>query len=80
MSTPRWSSQPPASAEHVVGQLFEFSPIDDLANPGGATVNLKPVELTPGGTSATRIEFLPTDDRLTSPESRRSDDGGVAPS
>ena len=64
MSAKSNPNRPPASAEHVVGTLLEFSATDDLANPDGATLQLKPVELTPVGTSAARIEFRPADEQL----------------
>lgn len=73
MSARRKGARPPASAEHVVGELVEFSPTDDLANPGGATAQLKPVELTPVGTTAVRIDFLPADDKSNPPEHKPSD-------
>ena len=74
MSARRHGARPPASAEHVVGELFEFSPADDLANPGASTAQLKPVELTPVGTPAGRTGFLPADDKLTEPEGRGADE------
>lgn len=65
MSARRRGARLPAAAEHVVGELFAFSPADDLANPGAATAQLQPVELTPVGTPLSRTEFLPGDDKLS---------------
>lgn len=56
-----------------MGELFVFSP-DDLANPGAATAQLQPVELTPVGKPLSRTEFLPGDDKLSQPESRGAGD------
>lgn len=70
MNAPQSNSPPPESAEHVVGELIEFSPTDDLANPGGATSQLQPVQLTPVGHSAACGELRPTDDKLAHPDNR----------
>jgi hypothetical protein len=79
MSVRRHGARPPASAGHVVGELFEFSPADDLANPGESTAQLKPVELTPVGTPLARTEFLPTDDKLFRQEGRGADEDRKSP-
>jgi hypothetical protein len=77
MNSRRPNRPPPESAEHIVGEPFEFSPDDDRVNAGKPLP--PPVELTPTGSVAPLVEFKPADDRTAEPEPREADDEPLPP-
>lgn len=64
MSFRRYRLRPPSPTEHVVGEVLEFAPADDLANVGRPIP--APIELTPIAPVSRVIEYRPEDDQARS--------------